>query len=59
MQVSNKSCLFINVYEPPVMYYSNNILAKTLPESGPHLSLLMSAVNCLMTFPAIILIDVS
>ncbi|TFK95548.1 general substrate transporter [Pterulicium gracile] len=40
-----------------VMYYSNEILAKSLPDMGPYLSLGITIVNALMTFPPIILIE--
>jgi len=40
-----------------VLYYSNDILAKSLPEFGPYVSLGITVVNVLMTFPPIILIE--
>ncbi|KAK7023886.1 25S rRNA adenine-N(1) methyltransferase [Favolaschia claudopus] len=40
-----------------VLYYSNDILAKSLPELGPYVSLGITIVNVLMTFPPIILIE--
>ena len=42
-----------------VLYYSNDILSKSLPSLGPYLSLGITVVNVIMTFPAIILIEVS
>lgn len=41
-----------------VLYYSNNILSKSLPELAPYVSLGISVVNFLMTFPPIFLIEV-
>ncbi|KAI0713278.1 general substrate transporter [Earliella scabrosa] len=41
----------------PVLYYSNDILSKTLPELGPYISLGITIVNVLMTFAPIVLID--
>jgi hypothetical protein len=43
----------------PVLYYSNNILSKSLPDLGPYVSLGVTVVNVLMTFPPIVLIEVS
>ncbi|KAJ2916836.1 hypothetical protein MD484_g3595, partial [Candolleomyces efflorescens] len=40
-----------------VLYYSNDILSKSLPSLGPYLSLGITVVNVIMTFPAIILIE--
>ncbi|KAK0240541.1 general substrate transporter [Armillaria nabsnona] len=40
-----------------VLYYSNNILSGTLPDLGPYISLGITVVNVLMTFPPIILIE--
>jgi len=40
-----------------VLYYSNNILAKSFPNLGPYISLGVTVVNVLMTFPPIILIE--
>jgi len=40
-----------------VLYYSNTILSKSLPELGPYVSLGITVVNALMTFPPIILIE--
>ncbi|KAJ8508546.1 hypothetical protein ONZ45_g9191 [Pleurotus djamor] len=40
-----------------VLYYSNDILSKALPDSGPYISLGITIVNVLMTFPPIILIE--
>ncbi|GLB35157.1 putative major facilitator superfamily, sugar transporter (TC 2.A.1.1) family protein [Lyophyllum shimeji] len=40
-----------------VLYYSNAILSKSLPELGPYVSLGITVVNALMTFPPIILIE--
>ncbi|TBU28924.1 general substrate transporter [Dichomitus squalens] len=40
-----------------VLYYSNDILSKTLPEIGPYVSLGITVVNVFMTFAPIILID--
>lgn len=41
-----------------VLYYSNEILSKSLPEWGPYVSLGITIVNVIMTFPPIILIEV-
>ncbi|KAF9459362.1 general substrate transporter [Collybia nuda] len=40
-----------------VLYYSNAILSKSLPDFGPYVSLGITVVNVLMTFPPIILIE--
>ncbi|KAJ6606572.1 general substrate transporter [Mycena vulgaris] len=40
-----------------VLYYSNDILSKSLPELGPYVSLGITIVNVLMTFPPIFLIE--
>ncbi|KAH9048523.1 general substrate transporter [Lactarius hengduanensis] len=40
-----------------VLYYSNNILSHVLSESGAYVSLGITIVNTLMTFPPILLID--
>ncbi|CAK5279489.1 unnamed protein product [Mycena citricolor] len=40
-----------------VLYYSNEILSKSLPDLGPYVSLGITVVNVLMTFPPIILIE--
>lgn len=42
-----------------VLYYSNNILSHVLSDSGAYVSLGITIVNTLMTFPPIFLIDVS
>lgn len=42
-----------------VIYYSNEILSKALPKWGPYVSLSVAAVNFLMAFPPIFLVDVS
>ena len=42
-----------------VLYYSNDILAKSLPEFGAHISLGVTVINLIMTFPPIFLIEVS
>ncbi|KAF9027161.1 general substrate transporter [Hymenopellis radicata] len=39
-----------------VLYYSNDILRSTLPELGPYVSLAITIVNVLMTFPPIFLV---
>jgi hypothetical protein len=41
-----------------VLYYSNAILAKSFPTLGPYVSLAITLVNVIMTFPAIFLIEV-
>ncbi|KIY68007.1 general substrate transporter [Cylindrobasidium torrendii FP15055 ss-10] len=38
-----------------VLYYSNDILSSTLPDLGPYISLFITIVNVLMTFPPIFL----
>lgn len=40
-----------------VLYYSNDILSKSLPDFGPYISLGITIVNVIMTFPPIILIE--
>jgi len=40
-----------------VLYYSNAILSKSLPDFGPYVSLGITIVNVIMTFPPIILIE--
>ncbi|KAF8275195.1 general substrate transporter [Lactarius quietus] len=40
-----------------VLYYSNNILSNVLSESGAYVSLGITIVNTIMTFPPIFLID--
>ncbi|KAH0830441.1 general substrate transporter [Lanmaoa asiatica] len=40
-----------------VLYYSNNILSKSLPELAAYVSLGITVVNFLMTFPPIFLIE--
>lgn len=40
-----------------VLYYSNNILSKSLPDLGPYVSLGITVVNAIMTFPPIFLIE--
>jgi hypothetical protein len=42
-----------------VLYYSNNILSKSLPGLGPYVSLGVTIVNVVMTFPPILLVEVS
>lgn len=41
-----------------VLYYSNDILAKSLPDLGAYISVGITIVNVIMTFPPILLIDV-
>ncbi|KAH8102879.1 general substrate transporter [Cristinia sonorae] len=40
-----------------VLYYSNDILSKSLPDLGPYVSLGITIVNVIMTFPPIFLIE--
>lgn len=40
-----------------VLYYSNDILSKALPDLGPFVSLGITIVNVIMTFPPIFLIE--
>ncbi|KAF9532430.1 general substrate transporter [Crepidotus variabilis] len=40
-----------------VLYYSNSILSKALPDFGPYVSLGITIVNTIMTFPPIFLIE--
>jgi len=40
-----------------VLYYSNDILSKSLPEFGPYISIGITVINVIMTFPPIILIE--
>jgi hypothetical protein len=42
-----------------VLYYSNDILSRALSDEGPYVSLGITLVNVLMTFPPIFLVDVS
>jgi len=46
-------------YIPQVLYYSNDILAKSLPEFGAYISLGITVINIIMSFPPIFLIEVS
>ena len=41
-----------------MLYYSNNILSKALPDLGPYVSLGITIVNFFMTAAPIFLIDV-
>ena len=41
-----------------MLYYSNDILSKALPDMGPYISLGITIVNVMMTFPPIFLIEV-
>jgi hypothetical protein len=41
-----------------ILYYSNAILGKSFPELGAYVSLAITLVNVIMTFPAIFLIEV-
>lgn len=47
-----------NTHPILVLYYSNNILSKSLPELAAYVSLGIAVVNFLMTFPPIFLIEV-
>jgi len=40
-----------------VLYYSNNILGRTFPSGASYISLAITIVNVVMTFPAIFLIE--
>ncbi|KAI0273858.1 general substrate transporter [Gloeopeniophorella convolvens] len=40
-----------------VLYYSNNILSRVLSDAGPYISLGITIVNTIMTFPPIFLIE--
>jgi len=40
-----------------VLYYSNDILSNVIPELGPYISILVTVVNVVMTFPPILLIE--
>jgi hypothetical protein len=42
-----------------VLYYSNDILSNSLPEFGAYISLGITMINVIMTFPPIILIEVT
>jgi len=44
---------------PPVLYYSNDILSNVIPGLGPYISILVTVVNVIMTFPPIFLIEVN
>jgi len=41
-----------------VLYYSNDILSKSLPDLGPYVSVGITVINVIMTFPPIVLIEV-
>lgn len=41
-----------------VLYYSNDILAKSLPKFGAYISVGITVINVIMTFPPVILIEV-
>ena len=43
----------------PVLYYSNDILSKSIPELASYVSLVITIVNFFMTFPPIFLIEAS
>ncbi|KAI0282140.1 general substrate transporter [Russula aff. rugulosa BPL654] len=51
-QVSGK-----NINSSEVLYYSNDIFSRVLPDAGPYVSIGITLVNTLMTFPPIFLID--
>jgi hypothetical protein len=40
-----------------VLYYSNDILAKSLPRYGPYISFGITVINVIMTFPPIMLVE--
>ncbi|KAI0005873.1 general substrate transporter [Russula compacta] len=40
-----------------ILYYSNDILSRVLSDAGPYVSLGITLVNTLMTFPPIFLVD--
>ncbi|KAF8876044.1 general substrate transporter [Gymnopilus junonius] len=40
-----------------VLYYSNDILAKSLPKFGAYISVGITVINVIMTFPPVILIE--
>ncbi|KDQ15044.1 hypothetical protein BOTBODRAFT_32044 [Botryobasidium botryosum FD-172 SS1] len=40
-----------------VMFYSTDILSRTLPNSAAYVSLIIAAFNCLMTFPPVFLVE--
>ncbi|KAF9792267.1 general substrate transporter [Thelephora terrestris] len=40
-----------------VLYYSNDILSNVIPDLGPYISILVTVVNVVMTFPPIFLIE--
>lgn len=48
----------LDTHQILVLYYSNNILSKSLPELAAYVSLGITVVNFLMTFPPIFLIEV-
>ncbi|KAI0721492.1 general substrate transporter [Cerioporus squamosus] len=50
-------CFSMLCQQLSVLYYSNDILSKTLPELGPYVSLGITVVNVFMTFAPIFLID--
>lgn len=51
---TDKLCVGINA----VLYYSNDILSQSLPDLGKYVSLGITVVNVLMTFPPIFLSEV-
>ena len=58
MQVTSSPCVTPIFSSFTVLYYSNDILRKSLPEFGPYVSLGITIVNVLMTFPTVFLIEV-
>lgn len=57
MQVGRKNLGFDPSSFATVLYYSNDILSKAFPDLGPYISLLITVVNVIMTFPPIFLIE--
>lgn len=50
---------FLTIYpKHAVLYYGNDIPAKSLPGFGPYISLIITDINVIKTFPPIILIEV-
>ena len=41
-----------------VLYYSNDILAKSLPRYGPYISFGIAVINVIMTFAPVMLVEV-
>ncbi|KAF9646837.1 general substrate transporter [Thelephora ganbajun] len=47
----------LKVFVQSLLYYSNEILSNVIPGLGPYISILVTVVNVVMTFPPIFLIE--